>query len=31
MEIIRYGTDIVSETAPRGCCYPAGTWGIRIK
>ena len=30
MEIIRKGSDNLSELEPRGCCFPPGSWGIRV-
>jgi len=29
MEIIRKGSDKVSDISPRTCCFPAGTEGLR--
>jgi hypothetical protein len=29
MEIIRKGWDVLAVDAPRGCCFPAGTMGLR--
>ncbi len=29
MEVIKEGSDVVSETGPLACCFPMGTMGYR--
>jgi len=31
MEVIKKGSDNVSEIGPLGCCYPPGTENLRVR
>lgn len=31
MEVIKEGSDVVSQTGPLACCFPMGTMGFRVQ